>query len=166
MRWISKGVLTNLAYSPLYGLAKGKPYATAASLRLGGGTATLDDMIASCDDGIYVNRLSNVDLVDQRSGLLTGVTRDGCFHIKGGKIGRPVKNFRFLDSPIFALNRLEMIGAPRRVAFGQAPPSAYEAEQEHAWPSSRRAAQWPRLPVIAPPIMVADFNLSALSDAV
>jgi predicted Zn-dependent protease len=114
-------------------------------------------MIANCSEGIYVNRLSNVEQLDPQSGLQTGVTRDGCFLIKDGRIDRPVKNFRFVDSPMYFLNRLVAIGAPQRVALGFMQRSPSEPDY---------VSQWPRRPMIVPPLMVDDFNFTMLSDAV
>ena len=116
---------------------------------------TLQEMIASCKEGIYVNRFSDVHMVNQESGLTTGVTRDGCFFVKDGKISKAVKNFRFLESPFFFLNKVEAIGTAERAAFGYTPPARGEGY-----------ALWPRPPIIAPPMMVNDFNFSALADFV
>jgi predicted Zn-dependent protease len=119
-------------------------------------TATIEEMIANCERGIYVNRFTNVAAVHKPSGTMTGATRDGCFLIRDGKIDRPIKNFRFLESPFLAFNRLEMIGNCERVAFGyNAPPSGWE-----------NPPRWPRLPVIVPPMMIRDFNFNSLADAV
>jgi predicted Zn-dependent protease len=157
MTWVSQGVLRNLAYSPQYAMERGKQYADCPySMRMDGGPTSLDAMIASCEEGIYVNRLSNVDLVDKRTGMLTGVTSDGCFFVKHGKIDRPVKNFRILDSPFFFLNNIEALGATARAAFGYTPRGRGEMSY----------TDWPRPPLIVPPIMVRDFNFSSLADAV
>jgi predicted Zn-dependent protease len=58
--------------------------------------------------------------------MITGVTRDGCFYVKHGKIERPVKNFRFTDSPWFFLNRIMSLGIAVRAAFGYTPPPVAE----------------------------------------
>jgi predicted Zn-dependent protease len=157
MSWVENGVLKNLAYGPRYAMMRGKAYAAMPySIRLSGGTTSIEQMIAQCQEGIYVNRFSAVDLVDPRTGLTTGVTRDGCFLIKNGKIDRSIKNFRFLESPFFFLNNIEALGAPERATFGYTPKSFYEMGP----------ADWPRLPIIVPPMMVRDFNFSSLSDAI
>jgi hypothetical protein len=55
-------------------------------------------------------------------------------------------------------NRLIAVGTPERVAFGfnsSGSPHRYE-----------RLEDWPPPPVIAPPLMVRDFNFTALSDAI
>jgi predicted Zn-dependent protease len=123
-------------------------------------TATLEEMIAACEDGIYVNRLDDVEVLDspegRSHGIMMGYTRDGCFLIRDGKINRPVKNFRFMESPFLAFNRVEMVGTPVRAAFG------YNV-QPRTWSSW---ARWPKLPIITPPMMIRDFNFVALSDAI
>jgi predicted Zn-dependent protease len=154
MTWVHDGVLKNMAYDPAWGMMKGKAFASNPySFRLGAGpgtpTKTLEEMIASCQEGIFVNRFSDVSEVHERSGMLTGVTRDGCFLIKEGKLSKAVKNFRIMDSPFFFLNKIEAIGKPERAAFG--------------W---TKRSHWPRQPIVLPPLMVQDFNFSALADAV
>jgi predicted Zn-dependent protease len=163
MSWTEGGILENLAYNPFYAMQVGKVYAdNPYSIRVSGGTTSVDDMIASCKEGIYVNRFSDVQLVDFRSGLATGVTRDGCFLVRNGKIDRPLKNFRFFDSPFFFLNRIEALGVPQRAALGYTPPRYRPDGSLEVGP----ALDWPRYPIIVPPMMVRDFNFSALADAV
>jgi len=168
---VQGGILTDLSYGLGYNLSMGKPAADDPhSLRVapmpGVKTATIDEMIANCKDGVYVNRFSEVDLLDLKTGMMTGVTRDGCFHVKDGKINKPVKNFRFAESPIFVFNKIEMIGTPSRTAFGYTPPSPGEWGALAAWPPIGVSTRWPRLPMIVPPMMVQDFTFSALADAV
>jgi len=159
MTWIADGVLKNLAYDSLYAMAKGKEYCEAPySLRIAGGTTSIEQMIAQCQEGIYVNRFSSVDLLDKRTGMMTGVTRDGCFLVRNGKIDRAVKNFRFRESPFFILNKLVALGPSVRAPFGYTLPSR-KYEQPDEMP-------WPRPPMIVPSMMVNDFNFSSLADAV
>jgi predicted Zn-dependent protease len=164
MTWVNDGTLQALAYSLVSSQDAGIPYTDfPISLRLSGGTTSIDDMIAQCSEGIFVNRFSDLELVDPHSCLLTGVTQGGCFFVKHGKITKGVKNFRFLDSPFFAFNKIVALGPSVRAAFG-ATPIANNGERPwdpFFWPSG-----WPRLPMIVPPMMVHDFNFSALSDAV
>jgi predicted Zn-dependent protease len=114
-------------------------------------------MISQCEEGIFVNRFSGVELLAHKTGTMTGVTRDGCFLVKHGKIDRPVKNFRFLDSPFFMLNKIMALGKTKRAAFGYTPPSQAERSS---------MPEWPRPPIIVPPMMVRDFNFNALADAI
>jgi len=161
MTYIDQGVLQDLAFGAHFNLENGKPFnQNPWSLRLeampGVPLSTVDEMIARCKLGIYVNRFSHVQTLSGKTALMTGVTRDGCFLIKDGKINRPVKNFRFLDSPMFALNRLLAVGKSERVPLGFIP-----SDDEQGY-----FTRWPRRPIIVPPLMVDDFNFSALSDAV
>lgn len=83
--------------------------------RMKGGTSTIEDMIATTQRGFLITRLSNPNLVDRMSVLSTGVTRDGLWLIEDGKVTKAVRNFRFTESPIFALNNLEELGQAERV---------------------------------------------------
>jgi predicted Zn-dependent protease len=116
-----------------------------------GPTVSVDDMIATTRRGLLVTRFAGIGLpLDPVSMMLTGYTRDGLWLIENGKISKPVKNFRFTDSPLFALNNVEQIGTPQRVFRPDAPdrlPDGYA-------------------PVIVPALKVRDFNFSSLSDAV
>ena len=46
-------------------------------------------------DGIYITRLHYLGVVDPREGVITGMTRDGTFRIRDGKIAEPLVNLRF-----------------------------------------------------------------------
>jgi len=157
--WVENGVLRQLAYDPGTALALGKvPIKDPRAIRMHGGTSSIPDMIAKCERGIYVHRLSGVELGDSSSGSMLGTTRDGCFLIKNGKIQTPVTNLRFYQSPFLSFNRLLDIGQPERVAFGFTPPDP--RFQSDPWDT------WPQPPVIVPPMMVEDFNFSAMTDAI
>jgi PmbA protein len=60
-----------------------------------GTAASLDELAEHVDDGIYVTRLHYLSVVNPREGILTGMTRDGTFRIRGGKIAEPLVNLRF-----------------------------------------------------------------------
>jgi predicted Zn-dependent protease len=47
------------------------------------------------DDGIYITRVHYLGIVHPREGVLTGMTRDGTFRIRDGKIAEPLVNLRF-----------------------------------------------------------------------
>ena len=55
--------------------------------------------------------------------LFTGLTRDGVFLIERGKITRALKNFRWNESPLLMLNRLEDIGRSEPTAPGRVMPA-------------------------------------------
>jgi predicted Zn-dependent protease len=137
--WIDDGVLRQLAYSRFWASKQGKtPTGGSGSLKLEGGTQTLDEIIASTQRGVLVTHCWYIRPVDQRTLVFTGLTRDGTFLIENGKIARSIKNFRFNESPLFMLNNLDAIGRPVRTSGGDAMPA----------------------------IRVRDFSFTSLSDAV
>lgn len=146
--WIDHGVLTNLAYSRQWALEHlqeptGKPGSSAFRLAWSAPPVTLDEMIATTTRGVLVTRLWDARVVYAPSLLTTGVTRDGVWLIEHGKITKAVKNMRFRESPLFALNgnNLEQMGTPVPVFS-------------------------PGSPALVPPIKVRDFQFTALVDAV
>jgi predicted Zn-dependent protease len=142
--WIDKGVLTNLSYSRFWAKKQGKPFAgNQNSIKLAGGSSTLEDMIKSTERGVLVTRLWYLRPVDPRTALFTGLTRDGTYLIEHGAVTHPVKNFRFNDSPIFLLNNVESMSGPVRLA-------GTEAGGDVAMPA----------------VKAHDFNFTSLSDAV
>jgi PmbA protein len=68
----------------------------AFALSVAGGEAESPEQLAEVvGDGIYVTRLHYLSIVDPREGIVTGMTRDGTFRIRGGKIADPLVNLRF-----------------------------------------------------------------------
>ncbi|HEU4564862.1 MAG TPA: TldD/PmbA family protein [Gemmatimonadaceae bacterium] len=142
--WIEKGVLKQLVYDRFWAKKQGKT-ATGfpTSMKMLGGTQSIEEMISSTPRGILVTRLWYLREVDPRTLLYTGLTRDGTFLIENGKISRAVRNLRFNESPLFMLNNLEAIGRPVRLGGTEAGGA-----------------------VVMPPIKVRDFNFTSLSEAV
>lgn len=144
VNWIEKGVVKNMAYSRYWAQKKGvKAVPFPNNMIVAGGTATLEEMIASTKQGILVTKLWYIREVDPQTLLLTGLTRDGTFYIENGKIKHPVKNFRFNESPVIMLNNLETLGKPERVV-------STESNQNY----------------MMPPMKIREFTFSSLSDAV
>jgi len=84
----------------------------------GPGDATLDEMIAGTERGLYVTRFHYTRPVEPTRVVVTGMTRDGTFLIENGEIAYPVKNLRFTQSYLEALNRVDMIGKDLRLLSG------------------------------------------------
>ncbi len=82
------------------------------------GEATLEEMIASTDRGLYVTRFHYTRPVEPTRVVITGMTRDGTFLIEKGEIAYPVKNLRFTQSYLEALNHVESIGRETRLLLG------------------------------------------------
>ena len=145
--WIENGVVKNLVYDRYWAQRQQRPVTPlVGSLRMSGGSATMEEMIASTRRGILVTRFWYIRAVDPRTILYTGLTRDGTFLIENGKLTRAVKNLRFNESPIFMLNNLEAMGTPVRVS----------ASEDGS----------PGFAIVVPPIKVRDFTFSSLSDAI
>ena len=142
--WIENGILKQLTYSRYWAKKQGRA-ATGfpTSIKMAGGTSSLDEMIRSTPRGILVTRLWYLREVDPRTILYTGLTRDGTFLIENGRVSKAIRNLRFNDSPLFMLNNLETLGRPERVAGTEAGGA-----------------------VVMPALKVRDFSFTSLSEAV
>ena len=146
--WIENGVLKNLTYSRFWAQKQGKEPTGGGGgfggggfpggLKMNGGTKSLDELIAGTQRGVLVTHFFYIRSLDTRTVMLTGLTRDGTFLIENGKVTRSLKNFRWNESPLFMLNKIEEIGRAEPTSVGQVMPS----------------------------LRVKDFNFTSLSDAV
>jgi predicted Zn-dependent protease len=68
-----------------------------------GGTAK-SDLMRDVKRGIWVTRFWYVRVVEPKASIITGMTREGTFLIENGQITRPVKDLRFTQSILEALN--------------------------------------------------------------
>jgi|RhiMethySRZTD1v2_1073278.scaffolds.fasta_scaffold00361_28 predicted Zn-dependent protease len=140
--WIEKGVLRNLVYNRFWAQKQGvQPTGAsiaAGGLALTGGTKSTEEIIAGCERGILVTHFFYIRTLEPRTVLQTGLTRDGVFLIEKGKISRALKNFRWNESPLLMLNRLEDLGRPELAEAGR----------------------------LMPALRIRDFNFTSLSDAV
>ena len=145
--WIENGVVRNLAYDRYWAQKQGKSATPLiGSLKMSGGTTSMEELIASTQRGILVTRFWYIRPVDPRTVLYTGLTRDGTFLIEDGKITKAVKNLRYNESPVFMLNNLDAMGPSVRVS----------ASEDGS----------PGFAIVVPPIKAHDFNFTSLSDAV
>ena len=64
----------------------------------GGEAASVEELAELVGDGIYVTRLHYLSIVDPREGVITGMTRDGTFRIRDGRVAEPLVNLRFTVS--------------------------------------------------------------------
>lgn len=79
-------------------------------LRMRAGSTALSAMIEDVDRGLYVTRFNYTRVVHPREVVITGLTRDGTFLIEDGEITRPVRNLRFTQSYVDALNDVVAVG--------------------------------------------------------
>ncbi|MGH2621102.1 MAG: TldD/PmbA family protein [Anaerolineales bacterium] len=87
----------------------------AMSLRMAAGDASTEELIASTEHGLYITRFHYTRTVHPRDCVVTGMTRDGVFLIEQGRLAYPIKDLRFTQSYVSALNSVERIGAETRL---------------------------------------------------
>ena len=80
-----------------------------------GEAESVDELAELVGDGIYITRLHYLGVIDPREGIVTGMTRDGTFRIRDGKIAEPLVNLRFTVSVPDLLR--EVYGLTRKAAL-------------------------------------------------
>ncbi|HEX5495510.1 MAG TPA: metallopeptidase TldD-related protein [Mycobacteriales bacterium] len=148
VRWIDSGELTSLLRPRAWAnRAGGEPTGLVDNLILDSPehAGSLEAMVASTDEGLLLTCLWYIREVDPQTLLLTGLTRDGVYLVRGGEVVGAVNNFRFNESPVDLLARTAEVGATERCLpreFGE---------------SLGRAAM--------PTLRIPDFNMSTVSQA-
>jgi PmbA protein len=118
---ISAGVAQGLVYDQLTAKREGRqstghglpapntegPFAT--NLFMAPGNVPKGQLASEIKRGIWVTRLWYVRIVHPKASIITGMTREGTFLIENGRITRPVKDLRFTQSILEALNGTEAI---------------------------------------------------------
>jgi predicted Zn-dependent protease len=90
---------------------------------LAAGDTTFDEMVSRVQRGILVADFWYTRVLDPRTMALTGLTRNGAWLIESGEIVRPVRNFRFTQSYVQALEPGNVLGIGSTVI---AQPNRYE----------------------------------------
>lgn len=85
------------------------------NLEMAPGDASIDELIASVDRGVFVTRFHYVNVEDPVPVTLTGMTRDGTFMIENGRLTAPLKNLRFTQSVVSALS--DVLGVTKNRAW-------------------------------------------------
>jgi predicted Zn-dependent protease len=144
--WIEGGVLRNLSYSRYWADREGvSPSPVAGGFKLVGGTADLRSLIESVERGVLVTRFGNIQTVDPLRLQYTGLSRDGTFLIEDGQLVAALQTLRFNETILGMLNRIENVGAAERVVA---------SDSDGLGPA-----------VVAPPLVVRDFNFSGVAEA-
>ena len=124
---IEKGVVRSPALDTIAGSRLGlEPTSSAISLEseehgmamhlsLAPGESSREEMIAGTELGIWVTRFNYVNgLLDPRVALMTGMTRDGTFLIRDGKVAARLPNLRWTQSMLEALKNVDSLSEQRR----------------------------------------------------
>ena len=82
------------------------------------GDATRDDLIGGLDRGLLVTRFHYTNPVHPKLAIITGMTRDGTFLVEDGRIVGPVRNLRFTQSYLTALDCTVAVASERKVLKG------------------------------------------------
>jgi predicted Zn-dependent protease len=80
------------------------------NLSMAAGGVSLEEMIKSTEKGILVTNFHYTNMLKPLTVEMTGMTRNGTFMIENGRIAYPIKNMRFTESVVEALNRVEAVG--------------------------------------------------------
>ncbi|WFB10222.1 metallopeptidase TldD-related protein [Streptomyces sp. LX-29] len=146
--WIRDGVLNRLQTTRHSADLTGLPVVPAIDNLIldGGGTRSLDELVAATDRGLLLTCLWYIREVDPATLLLTGLTRDGVYLVEGGEVVGEANNFRFNESPVDLLSRATEVGRTERT-------------MPREWSDwfTRAAMPAMRLP---------DFNMSSVSQGV
>lgn len=87
---------------------------------LAAGETPRSELVRYVERGIYVTRFNYTRTVNPGRVIVTGLTRDGTFLIENGEIVAPIKNLRFTQSYVEALQNVVALSRERRIlaSFG------------------------------------------------
>lgn len=77
--------------------------AVPANLILAPGERSQDDLVGALERGILVTDFWYTRILDPRTQVVTGLTRNGVWLVEDGRVSRPVRNLRFTQSYLEAL---------------------------------------------------------------
>ena len=91
--------------------------AVAASAVLEPGSSGLDELVGGVERGVLVSDFWYTRVLDPRTLVVTGLTRNGVWLIEDGRISRPVSNLRFTQSYADALAPGAVLGVGSDLAL-------------------------------------------------
>jgi predicted Zn-dependent protease len=128
---INRGVASGLAYDMLTATREGRtstghglpapntegPF--AVNLFMAPGTLAKEELASDVKRGIWITRFWYVRIVHPKLSIITGMTREGTFLIENGKIVRPVKDLRFTQSILEALQGTVALSKTTKLQIGE-----------------------------------------------
>jgi len=84
-------------HAPPQDISDWGPLPSALSVA-GGEAESTEELVEQIGDGLYITRLHYLGVVHPREGVITGMTRDGTFRVRNGRIAEPLVNLRFTVS--------------------------------------------------------------------
>ncbi len=130
--FFKNGIVKDVVYDTLTAYKKGKestghslpqpnPYSPyPMNFIMEGGSSNVEDMISKVNKGLFVQRFWYTNVMDARKAVITGMTRDGLFLIENGKITKPLRNMRFTESVITALNNVIQLSKTKKIVYDMA----------------------------------------------
>jgi predicted Zn-dependent protease len=91
----------------------------AVNLFMQPGNVPKAELASEIKRGIWVTRFWYVRVVHPKASIITGMTREGTFLIENGKIVRPVKDLRFTQSILDALNGTLALSHSTKLQIGE-----------------------------------------------
>ena len=146
--WISDGVLTNLISTRHTAAALDHPATPGIdnlTMKVTGGHGATADLVARTEDALLITCLWYNRVVDPQTLLITGLTRDGVYVVRDGRIVGSSGNFRFNESPVSLLGRIVEAGGEERTLAREMGDYFNRATM--------------------PALLVREFNLSTASEA-
>jgi PmbA protein len=91
----------------------------AVNLFMQPGASAKAELASDIKRGIWVTRFWYVRIVHPKASIITGMTREGTFLIENGRVTRPVKDLRFTQSILEALDGTQAIGQATKLQIGE-----------------------------------------------
>lgn len=89
----------------------------AGNLFVAPGDAAVDEMVASVERGLLVTEFNYCRILDPKTQVVTGLTRNGTFLVERGQIGPAVANLRFTQSFVDAMAPGRVLGVGSEARF-------------------------------------------------
>ena len=80
------------------------------------GTQSVDELIQGVERGLLVTQFHYTNMIDPKDLTLTGMTRNGTFSIRDGRLCGAVRNLRFTESLVGSFGRISGVGRELEVA--------------------------------------------------
>ena len=87
------------------------------NLFLGPGDQSMEDLLAGVRRGLLVSTFNYCRILDPKTQVVTGLTRNGTFLVEDGKVGPGVRNLRFTQSFLDALAPGNVLGVGSQARY-------------------------------------------------
>jgi PmbA protein len=124
---IKNGVATGLVYDQATAARAGRPSTGhglpapntegpfAVNLFMAPGSVRKAELAGGIKRGIWITRFWYVRIVQPKASVITGMTREGTFLIENGVLTRPVKDLRFTESILKALDGTQALSSSTKL---------------------------------------------------